>query len=99
MTLKDDITNELKTVYDPEIGVNIVDLGLIYEIEEKSENEVYIKMTLTSPACPLGAQITEEIKQKLDKMGIAANIEITFSPPWGPDKMSEDAKFELGIVD
>ncbi len=99
MSLKEDIINELKTVYDPEIGVNIVDLGLIYEIEEKLENEVHIKMTLTSPACPLGPQITEEIKQKLVNMGITASIEITFNPPWGPDKMSEDAKFELGIVD
>ena len=99
MTLKDDIINELKTVYDPEIGVNIVDLGLIYEIEEKAESEVHIKMTLTSPACPLGPQIIEEIKQKLSNLGLTANIEITFNPPWGPDKMSEDGKFELGIVD
>ena len=99
MALKDDIINELKAVYDPEIGVNIVDLGLIYEIEEKAENEVHIKMTLTSPACPLGPQIIEEIKQKLGSMGITANIEITFNPPWGPDKMSEEAKFELGIMD
>ena len=99
MTLKDDIVNELKTVYDPEIGVNIVDLGLIYEIDEKSESEVHIKMTLTSPACPLGPQIIGEIKQKLGNLGLTANIEITFNPPWGPDKMSEDGKFELGIVD
>lgn len=99
MTLKEDIVNELKTVHDPEIGINIVDLGLIYEVEEKSENEVYIKLTLTSPACPLGPQIVDEIKQKLGNMGLTANIEITFNPPWGPDKMSEDGKFELGIVD
>ena len=97
--LKEDILNELKTVNDPEIGINIVDLGLVYEVEEKSENEVYIKLTLTSPACPLGPQIIEEIKQKLGNMGLTANIEITFNPPWGPDKMSEDGKLELGIVD
>lgn len=99
MTLKEDIVNELKTVNDPEIGINIVDLGLIYEVEEKSANEVYIKLTLTSPACPLGPQIVDEIKQKLANMGLTANIEITFNPPWGPDKMSEDGKLELGIVD
>ena len=99
MTLKEDIMNELKTVNDPELGVNIVDLGLIYEVEEKSEKEVYIKLTLTSPACPLGPQIKEDITKKLAGMGLTANIEITFNPPWGPDKMTEDAKFELGIVD
>jgi len=99
MTLKEDIMNELKTVNDPELGVNIVDLGLIYEVEEKSEKEVYIKLTLTSPACPLGPQIKGDITKKLANMGLTANIELTFTPPWGPDKMSEDAKFELGIVD
>ena len=99
MTLKDDVMNELKTVNDPEIGINIVDLGLIYEIEEKSQSDVYIKLTLTSPACPLGPQIVDEIKQKLGNMGLTATVEITFNPPWGPDKMSEDGKFELGIVD
>lgn len=99
MAIKDDVVNELKTVYDPEIGVNIVDLGLVYEIEERADKEIYIKLTLTSPACPLGPQIIEEIKQKIGNLGFRATVELTFSPPWGPDKMSEDAKFELGIVE
>ena len=59
MAIRDDVMNELKTVYDPEIGVNIVDLGLIYEVQEKGDSEIYIKLTLTSPACPLGPQIIE----------------------------------------
>src|SRR3989338_7000300 len=95
MTVVEDITNELKTVFDPEIGVNVVDLGLVYEIQEKENNEIYIKMTLTSPACPMGPQIMEEVRQKLGNMGLKANVELTFNPPWGPDKMSEDGKFEL----
>ncbi len=98
MPLKDDVMNELKTVNDPELGVNIVDLGLVYEVEERSEKDVFIKLTLTSPACPLGPQIIDEIKQKLSAIGLTAEIEITFNPPWGPDMMSEDAKFELGIM-
>ena len=94
----EEITKELKTVFDPEIGINIVDLGLVYLLEEKGEGKLYIKLTLTSPMCPLGPQIMEEIKQKMKNIGYETEIELTFSPAWGPDKMSEDGKMELGIV-
>ena len=96
--MKEDILNDLKSVNDPELNVNIVDLGLIYEVREKNEKEVYIKLTLTSPACPLGPQIKEEITKKLGEKGITVEIELTFDPPWGPDKMTDDAKLELGVV-
>ena len=94
----DEITKELKTVFDPEIGINIVDLGLIYLIEERGDGKLLIKLTLTSPMCPLGPQIMNEVKEKMSKIGYETEIELTFSPAWGPDKMSEDGKMELGIV-
>ncbi|MEX2425512.1 MAG: metal-sulfur cluster assembly factor [Thermomicrobiaceae bacterium] len=99
---KDEVIESLKTVYDPEIGINIVDLGLIYDvdIEDNGEkNDVNVTMTLTSMACPLGPVIMQEVNSALDGLPDLGEVgvNLVWTPPWGPDKMSEDAKDELGI--
>ncbi len=88
----------LKQVIDPEMFVNIVDLGLVYDIT-KNENDVLVTMTLTSPACPAGPQIVGEARSALEKMpGVnTAEIKLTMSPPWTPEFMTEDARDQLGI--
>ena len=100
-TLQEDVVKEnLRTVVDPELGVNIVDLGLIYGIEIK-ESDVDVKMTLTSPACPLGAVIQAQTHTALKKLPWVneAKVELVWSPRWDPRIMaSEDAKMELGIL-
>ncbi len=100
-SLQEDVVREnLRTVVDPEIGINIVDLGLIYGIDIK-EGDVEIKMTLTSPACPLGAVIQGQAHQCLKKLPWVKNVKVqlVWSPRWDPREMaSEDAKMELGIL-
>lgn len=100
-SLQEDVVREsLRTVVDPELGVNIVDLGLIYGIEVK-DNNVAIKMTLTSPACPLGAVIQAQSHTALKKLPWVkdVNVELVWSPRWDPRTMaSEDARMELGIL-
>ena len=92
------ITKALKKVSDPEIGINIVDLGLIYDIKIKNK-EVFIKMTMTSPFCPAAGLITDSVKKQAESVeGIKkCEIEITFEPPWTPEKMSSEAREELGV--
>jgi metal-sulfur cluster biosynthetic enzyme len=92
------VTDVLKTCYDPEIPVNVVDLGLIRKIEIKKD-KVGIKMNLTSLFCPLAGMIVEEIKSKVGKIkGVKkAEVEIVQNPPWTPDRMSKSAKTKLGI--
>ena len=105
MTLTEQVYAELRQVFDPEIPVNIIDLGLVYEIEvEDLEDEpgqkTKIIHTLTTPACPIGPMIRAQIEQAARTVeGIeAVEIELVFSPPWDPKEMcSEEAKFELGI--
>jgi len=91
----------LKQVIDPELFVNIVDLGLVYDISksEESENEVALTMTLTSPACPAGPQLISQAKSALEALpGIEnAEIRMTMSPPWSPEMMTEEARDQLGI--
>ncbi len=91
----------LKTVIDPELFVNIVDLGLIYDIsrKEENENEVVLTMTLTSPACPAGPQLISQAKAALESLpGVnEAEIKMTLSPPWAPEMMTEEARDQLGI--
>lgn len=90
----------LKTVVDPEIGINIVDLGLVYGVEIDGE-KVLVKMTLTSPACPLGGMIQAQVHQALTKLPWVkeAKVQLVWSPRWDPRQMaSEDAKMELGIM-
>lgn len=96
---KDLIREMLKGVIDPELGVNIVDLGLVYDMNISDSNDVEVVMTLTSMGCPLGPVITQEVRGALSGlMGIGeTSVKIVWSPPWSPDKMSEDARDELGI--
>lgn len=95
---KEQILDTLKAVIDPEIGVNIVDLGLVYKVEISPE-EVYIQITMTSPACPLHGLITRQmdqvLRQKFPDLG-AMTIELVWEPPWSPERMSEIAKKQLG---
>ena len=98
-SLNDRIIETLKTCYDPEIPVDIYELGLIYEIKILEGNDVYIKMTLTSPACPVAETLPPDVEKKISDMPDvnSAKVEITFDPPWEKDMMSEEAKMELGM--
>lgn len=97
--LESKIINELKTVFDPEIPVNVYDLGLIYNLSEKN-GILDVEMTLTAPGCPVADQIIEEIKMKLETIrGIRqVNITLVFEPVWNQDMMSEEAKLDLGFL-
>lgn len=98
--LKTDIIAKLKTVYDPEIPVDIYELGLIYEINVDEEGNVKIIMTLTSPNCPAAEEIPADIDNKVKALEQVKdlNIHITFDPPWDKDMMSEEAQLELGFL-
>src|SRR3954471_24544820 len=97
--LKDKVIEAIKTVYDPEIPVDVFELGLIYEINVYPVNNVYVLMTLTSPSCPSAEVMPGEIEQKIKGVeGINdVKVEITFDPPYSQDMMSEAAKLELGF--
>jgi FeS assembly SUF system protein len=97
--LKQRVIDVLKTCYDPEIPVDIYELGLIYEVRLEEGNDVYISMTLTSPACPVAETLPVEVEQKIKNIPDVNNakVEITFDPPWEKDMMSEEAKLELGM--
>jgi FeS assembly SUF system protein len=99
-SLKEKIIEKLKSVYDPEIPVDVYELGLIYEVSIFPINNVYIKMTLTSPACPAAESLPGEIKVKVGEMKEVndVEVEVTFDPPYSPDMMSETAKLELGFL-
>ncbi len=94
-----DVREQLKNVYDPEIGVNIVDLGLVYGADIADTGDVIVTMTLTSLGCPLGPVIVQEVTGALkDLPGIGGvDVKLVWSPPWSPDAMSEEARDELGI--
>jgi|SRR5574344_53146 FeS assembly SUF system protein len=94
------IVKMLKTVYDPEIPVNIYDLGMIYNIEIDSEQVVQLEMTFTAPNCPAADFILEDVRMKIESIeGIkGVNINLVFEPPWDKDMMSEEAKLELGFL-
>jgi FeS assembly SUF system protein len=101
MVTKEEILNALKDVYDPEIPVNIVDLGLIYSIEVDPENgAIKLVMTMTAPGCPLGNYIVNDVEMVLRSLeGVKdVHVELTYDPPWSPDMMSDDAKKELGYL-
>ena len=97
--LRDRVISVLKTCYDPEIPVDIYELGLIYEIRIDEGNDVHIKMTLTSPACPVAETLPVDVEQKIKNIPDVNNakVEITFDPPWEKEMMSEEAKLELGM--
>jgi FeS assembly SUF system protein len=98
--LKDKVIQAIKSVYDPEIPVDVYELGLIYEVNLYPVNNVYVLMTLTSPSCPSAEVIPGEVEQKIKAIeGINdVKVEITFDPPYSQDMMSEAAKLELGFL-
>ena len=98
--LEQQITNVLKTIYDPEIPVNIYEIGLIYEINIDKKNRVEIVMTLTSPNCPVADDILIEINEKVKNIsGVKkVNVKLTFEPPWDKNMMTEEAMLELGLL-
>ncbi len=98
--LREEVLDAIKKVYDPEIPVDVYELGLIYEINVFPVNNVYILMTLTSPACPSAEAIPDEIKRNIEAIeGIGkVDVEVTFDPPYETDMMSEAAKLELGFL-
>ncbi len=100
MDLEMRIVDALKTVYDPEIPVNIYDLGLIYEIKVNDDNSVYIKMTLTNPNCPVADTLPKEVKDAvLFVEGVEkVDLDLVFEPEWTKDNMSEAALLELGLL-
>ncbi|MCG8698241.1 MAG: iron-sulfur cluster assembly protein [Bacteroidales bacterium] len=100
LQLEANIVKVLKSIYDPEIPVNIYDLGLIYEINPKEEHKVEIVMTLTAPNCPIADQILLEVKQRVEEVeGVKeAEINLVFDPPWDKEMMSEEALLELGLL-
>ncbi|MCC5928603.1 MAG: DUF59 domain-containing protein [Cyclobacteriaceae bacterium] len=98
--LRDQVYKAIKTVYDPEIPVDIYELGLIYEVQVYPINNVYVKMTLTSPSCPAAETIPSEVETKIKRIeGVNdVEIELTFDPPYSTEMMSEVAKLELGFL-
>ena len=98
--LGEKIVKVLKTIYDPEIPVDIYELGLIYDVLVNEANEVKILMTLTSPNCPVAETLPVEVEEKVKSLDAVsdAEVEITFDPPWTQDLMSEEAKLELGLL-
>ena len=103
MTTKSNLHNQvieiLKTIFDPEIPVNIYEMGLVYEVKVDDDANVHILMTLTSPMCPVAESLPPEVEEKVAATdGVtSAKVEITWDPPWDPDMMSEAAKLELGM--
>lgn len=100
LELENQIVRMLRTVFDPEIPVNIYDLGLIYKIEVSDDNIVDIEMTLTAPSCPMADFILEDVKMKVEGIeGVKGlNINLVFDPPWDRNMMSEEAQLELGFL-
>ena len=101
MALEGDIIRALRQVYDPEIPVNIYDLGLIYELRVDEEHNVFIQMTLTAPNCPMADEVMNDVKVSVEDVpGVTScNIELVFEPAWDKSMLSEEAKVELGIDD
>ncbi|HEX5717572.1 MAG TPA: SUF system Fe-S cluster assembly protein [Thermoanaerobaculia bacterium] len=97
--LEGEIVDALKSVFDPEIPVNIYELGLIYDLEIQPEGQVQIKMTLTSPGCPVAGSLPGEVKAKVEQVpGVAAaDVELVWDPAWNPSMMTEAARLQLGM--
>ena len=96
----DRVIEALRTVYDPEIPVNIFELGLVYKIDVDGDNAVRIDMTLTSPMCPVAETLPDEVKAKVEAVeGVSgAAVNVVWDPPWNPSMMTEEAQLELGIL-
>ena len=101
MSIERDIIMALRQVYDPEIPVNVYDLGLIYEVKVNEEHEVYIQMTLTAPNCPMADYVVEQVKTAVDDVPgvVTTKIDLVFEPVWDKSRMSEEALIELGLDD
>ncbi len=95
----EEVYEALEEVIDPELGLDFVSLGLVYDVEIEGEGEVYVTFTLTTPACPIGPQVSEQMKEFVGDLDGVANVypKMIFDPPWSPEMMSEDAKFALGF--
>ncbi len=100
LAIQTDIVKTLKNVFDPEIPVNIYDLGLIYDIDVDENRKVTVTMTLTAPNCPMADQLIEEVEEKVSKIEevTGAVIKLTFDPPWDKSRMSDEAMLELGFL-
>ncbi|MHC4960076.1 MAG: SUF system Fe-S cluster assembly protein [Planctomycetota bacterium] len=98
--LKTAIIEEIRTVFDPEIPVNVYDMGMIYEININDEGHAHVKMTLTSPACPVAGSLPPEVEQKVAGVdGVTrAEVELVWDPPWTMEYLSEAAKLQLGLI-
>lgn len=98
--LKDELLNALKDCYDPEIPVNIVDLGLIYGVEASPEGDVHLRMTMTSVACPAAGLLVNQVETRaMEVPGVrSVKVEVVHEPPWGPDKISDEGRSELLIL-
>jgi len=98
MPTVEDVTDALTNVIDPELGLDFVELGLIYDVEVK-EGHVHVTFSLTSPGCPIGPQVSEQIEEFVGELEDVDSVDssMVFSPPWTPERMSEDAKFALGF--
>ncbi len=99
MATVDEITEALRDVIDPELGLDFVELGLIYDVAVDEAGVVNVTYTLTSPGCPIGPQVSEQIEEFVSELDGVTDVQpaMTFSPPWTPERMSEDAKFALGF--
>lgn len=97
--MKGEVIETLRSVFDPEIPVNIYDLGLVYDVDVSTQGKVDIRMTLTSPACPVAGTLPPEVQTKVAAIpGVAeAVVDVVWDPPWNMDMMSEEAKLELGF--
>ena len=97
MPTVDEVEDALTNVIDPELGLDFVELGLIYEVAVEGE-DVHVTFTLTSPGCPIGPQVTEQIEEFVSELDGVGNVhsKMVFTPPWTPEMMSEEAKFALG---
>jgi FeS assembly SUF system protein len=98
--IQDQIVTLLRTVYDPEIPVNIYDLGMVYDVDVDENNNVTIEMTFTSPACPASDFILSDVQMKIESIPEVnqVNINLTFDPPWDQSMMSDEARLELGMM-
>ena len=100
LSVEEKIVRLVKTVFDPEIPVNVYDLGLIYKVDVDDDNNVKIEMTLTAPNCPAADFIVEDIRMKIESIDEVKNVDVqlVFEPEWDKDMMSEEAKLELGFL-
>ena len=98
MPTVEEVTDALRDVIDPELGLDFVELGLIYDVAVE-QGSVHVTYTLTTPGCPIGPQVTEQIEEFVSELDEVTDVQstLTFEPPWSPERMTEDAKFALGF--